>query len=46
MTEYYDEIKLKKNLDYDVYGNSLKDIVRVENIIQKIHPNIKAKSFK
>ena len=46
MNEYYEDIKLKKGLDEDAYNKSLKDIVRVQDIIKLVYPDTKAKSFK
>lgn len=46
MNDYYGDIKEKKGLDEDIYNKSLKDIVRVEDIIRLVNPNSKAKSFK
>lgn len=46
MNEYYDDIKLKKGLDEDAYNKSLKDIVRVQDIIKLVYPETKARSFK
>lgn len=46
MNEYYDDIKSKKELDEDAFNKSLKDIVRVQDIIKLVYPETKAKSFK
>jgi hypothetical protein len=46
MNEYYNDIKLKKGLDEDSYNKSLKDIVRVQDIIKLVYPETKARSFK
>ena len=46
MNQHYDDIKLKKGLDEDAYNKSIKDIVRVQDIIKLVYPGSKAKSFK